>query len=566
MVADVPYQRVGTNSELNGLLFKYKLAKAVTLMSLAAVIIMALSSLLFPDVVRGDKLLTDNAALRPDADTDSYGGIKTADDCRLPHKIVITQSEDGSYTPPAPHQSLLEAVNYVEKTDYAAYCASWDPSHGFSDEFPYNVDGECGNWQKKYTELHQRRMEQLERIKSGDLEDFKNEKDKPRYISYLCKEVPTNGNRGCGGLADRMSGMISTFFYALLTDRAYLAHWADGNPVPLEILFGQPNVNWTYEPQEMKHIFDKENDALLNYQQVDTLNQKYPALKGILFPDGPTQDFNNLWTGTYVEVRSNRAYIVRTFKESSIYPDILAKMGLNKINTFGCLTDYLFRPTIGSRRFINAYKHLFQMESVLSIGMQVGVGETGDIRTDDNAIVNPQFDKNDLDKWDYFLTCANQLASVKRKPHHKRVVYFLVTDSAKLRDHFVSMNADRELAKKFISDGHEDTSMVITGLPIDHIEPDQVAKYINVTDPKDVNVHSMTPGVNSAVIENWLLSYTDFRLISQQGYGKLAAFHAKSDDTTISMPRVTSKRRAPDCSKPEALTTYDWLSTQWSLG
>lgn len=47
-------------------------------------------------------------------------------------------------------------------------------------------------------------------------------------------------------------------------------------------------------------------------------------------------------------------------------------MGLDKENTFGCLTDYLFRPTIGSRRFINAYRDLFQMESVLSIGMQVG--------------------------------------------------------------------------------------------------------------------------------------------------------------------------------------------------
>lgn len=46
-------------------------------------------------------------------------------------------------------------------------------------------------------------------------------------------------------------------------------------------------------------------------------------------------------------------------------------MGLNKENTFGCLTDFLFRPTIGSRRFINAYRGLFQMDSILSIGMQV---------------------------------------------------------------------------------------------------------------------------------------------------------------------------------------------------
>ncbi|KAG0164295.1 hypothetical protein DFQ28_005327 [Apophysomyces sp. BC1034] len=558
MVSGVSYQRVGASNELNGLLFKYKIAKAITLMSLAAVIVMAVCSLVFPDIIRGDRVMADEKTSAAEGNANHSGGLKINDECTLPDTIVLATSEDGSYTPPPPDHSLLEAVEYVSETDRAAYCKGWDPKKGFTDEIPYNVDGECGNWQEKYTALHQRRMEQLERIKAGDFDSFKNEQDKPLYISYLCKEVPTVGNRGCGGLADRMSGMISTFFYALLTDRAYLSHWADGNPVPLEVLFGQPHVNWTYDPQEMRTIFDQKDNALLGYQPVDTLNQKYPSLKDIIFPDGPTQDFKDLWTGTYVEARSNRAYIVRTFKESSVYPKILADMGLDKINTFGCLTDYLFRPTIGSRRFINAYKYLFQMKSVLSIGMQ--------IRTDDNAIVNPQWDKNDLKKWDYFLTCANQLAQVKRQPHHKRVVYFLVTDSAKLRSHFVSMNNDRDLAKEFVKDGYDSTSMVVTGLPIEHIEPQQVAKYINVTDPKAVSLQSMTPGVNSALIENWLLGYTDYRLISQQGYGKLAAFHAKSDDSTISMPRVTSKHRAPDCSKPEALTSYDWLSTQWSLG
>ena len=74
-----------------------------------------------------------------------------------------------------------------------------------------------------------------------------------------------------------------------------------------------------------------------------------------------------------MEVRSNRGYIIRTFKESAIYPRILASMGLTKQNAFGCLTDYLFRPTVGSRRFINAFRHLFEMQSVLSIGMQVSI-------------------------------------------------------------------------------------------------------------------------------------------------------------------------------------------------
>lgn len=91
--------------------------------------------------------------------------------------------------------------------------------------------------------------------------------------------------------------MISTFFYALLTDRAYLAHWADENPIPLEILFEKPNIDWTYDPSIVPSLFNHPDQGI-TYQQVDTLNQKYDVLGNTMFPDGPTQDFQDLWNGT----------------------------------------------------------------------------------------------------------------------------------------------------------------------------------------------------------------------------------------------------------------------------
>lgn len=161
------------------------------------------------------------------------------------------------------------------------------------------------------------------------------------------------------------------------------------------------------------------------------------------------------------------------------------------------------------------------------------------MRTDDNALANPQLDHNSLEMWDYYLTCANQVASVQRKPHHKRVVYFMITDSLRLRDEFKSLNTNTTLAKQFLGQYYDETSTVVTGLPVEHIEPEQVEKYIHVENPIQVTRERMTPGVNSAVIENWLLSYADFRIISPQGYGKLAAFHSRSDNSTISLPRVS---------------------------
>lgn len=188
--------------------------------------------------------------------------------------------------------------------------------------------------------------------------------------------------------------MISVFFYALLTDRAYLAHWHETAPIPLETLFEKPHINWSYEPIETKSAFDK-NTELLSYEQINTLNVKWGPLGRLLFPDGREQNFKKLWNASvciigptqfiwhfrlanksklrcqFLEWRSNRAFIIRTFQESSIYPSMLEKVGLNKENAFYCLTDFLFRPTFGSRQFISAYKQLFQMNSILSIGLQV---------------------------------------------------------------------------------------------------------------------------------------------------------------------------------------------------
>lgn len=119
---------------------------------------------------------------------------------------LMPPSPDGSYTPPAPDATLLRAVDRASQEDYNRFCESWDPVTGFPDRMTYNEDGDCGTWQTDYMQLHELRLEQLERLKAGDFESFVHQ-EHPGYVSYLCKEDPTNrASRSCGGLADRMSG------------------------------------------------------------------------------------------------------------------------------------------------------------------------------------------------------------------------------------------------------------------------------------------------------------------------------------------------------------------------
>lgn len=498
----------------------------------------------------------DMAAPNDNIGTDDYTTTEPDGKCTMPITLTIPKSEDGSYTPTSPHADILAILSSVPEDDYEQYCQGWRKLVKPDYPYTYNLNGECGNWQEKYAALHKRRLAQLDALKANDLAKLDSQ-DRPTYIAYKCVQVATNGNRGCGGLADRMSGMISTFFYALLTDRAYFSYWDDENPFSLDILFEKPFIDWHYDKPAMDQLFIGEvDDAYLSTQQVDTLNAKWPTMENTLFPDGASQNFSDLWTASLVQVRSNRGYIVHTFESSNVYPDILHKMGLNVHNTFGCLTDYLFKPTIGSRRFIDAYKNLLDLESIFSVGIQ--------IRTGDNQIVNPKEDELTVASYSYFLTCANQLTKAYRQPHHKKVVYFLITDSAKLRDEMMDLNTNTATHQYYLSS--KDTVVLTTGLPIEHVEPAQVAKYINITEPIVETQEQKVAGINSAVIENWLLANTNYRVISQQGYGKLAAFHSNIDGTTYGMPRITSKDRAPNCGNPKAATSFHDLSLLWSLG
>jgi hypothetical protein len=87
--------------------------------------------------------------------------------------------------------------------------------------------------------------------------------------------------------------MLSTFFYALMTNRGFLMNWQKSNPTSLESVFEQPNINWSFDPKEMKALY---NTKTLGHHSVNTLNFNWERIRSAMFPQGPSQDFNELWT------------------------------------------------------------------------------------------------------------------------------------------------------------------------------------------------------------------------------------------------------------------------------
>jgi Xyloglucan fucosyltransferase len=79
----------------------------------------------------------------------------------------------------------------------------------------------CGNWQEDYMRLHQQML-------AGERP--------PRYLVSIAVEA---------GLADRVIGIISEFYFALLTGRAFQISSAHQKLPTFEAAFDAPHVNWT---------------------------------------------------------------------------------------------------------------------------------------------------------------------------------------------------------------------------------------------------------------------------------------------------------------------------------
>jgi hypothetical protein len=86
----------------------------------------------------------------------------------------------------------------------------------------------------------------------------------PMLIEYICPE-----HAQCGGLADRMMGMVTTFMFAVISNRAISLTWEQ--PLPIDMILDSPFVDWSHRylphPSPARHpIYD--NQTLIDSRLV----------------------------------------------------------------------------------------------------------------------------------------------------------------------------------------------------------------------------------------------------------------------------------------------------------
>ncbi|KAK4699079.1 hypothetical protein P7C70_g7187, partial [Phenoliferia sp. Uapishka_3] len=389
------------------------------------------------------------------------------------------------------------------------------------------LGGTCegANWLYEYQQLH-------DEMRSGERT--------PKFISYHCER-----GMNCGGLGDRLLGMTSAFFFGLITNRAFLAEWQ--TPVPLEIVFDSPFIDWSFSS------FTSDQDPVLSNwsskaADLDIIHFNKDAIdatfgKTSWAPPPSTRMTKGMemrdlaFQSPWIRLFTNRGMIYRSFSYSHLQNRV-AKLKLKPLKAFSCILNYLFRPKPEALGFISDYSSVFALPSVFSIGVQ--------IRTGDASMKDPDYDAtNTVDVHSAFFKCADQLAETYALPDQK-ILYYLVTDSMHLRDDAIRKFGDK---------------VVVTGAGIEHIH--QRSGHAD--------------GVFNAVLEEWILAKTDYRVITQDsGFGKLATFASGQKSTTVSIfpsqnldvvgLQSKNSHTKVDCRLESAFSSFDDLSSEWSLG
>ncbi|BGP58239.1 hypothetical protein JCM8202_002810 [Rhodotorula sphaerocarpa] len=370
-------------------------------------------------------------------------------------------------------------------------------------------------------------------------------KQEPKFISYHCEQ-----GMNCGGLGDRLLGMTSAFFFGLVTKRAFLAEWQ--SPVPLDVIFDSPHIDWSYSSYapEQHPVFGQKRlaAAAASAADLDIIHFDRLAVDATFGiqswnpkPDRPlTPGFEQrdiAYQSPWIKFFSNRGMVYRSFKYKHLQKTI-ARLGLQDSNAFSCISEYLFKPKPAALDLITQYTSVMALPTVFSVGIHV--------RTGDQSMKDAEYDKvNTVKRHIAFFRCARELGETYARPD-QRVVFYLVTDSRHLKE-----DAQRVLGSKLIT----------TDFAPQHVH--QKSGHVD--------------GVMSAVVEDYVLAKADMLVATQDsGFGKLASFMmAKPNSTVTIFPKFNpdvlgllskSSHVNVDCTSPTVFTSFEELSSEWSLG
>lgn len=303
------------------------------------------------------------------------------------------------------------------------------------------------------------------------------------------------------GIADRLTGCITVFYYALLTGRAFCEHAAIPGQIPFEAAYLAPNIDWsTSEHHSQMLPIHKAGDTGLpdakgeSFQHFNILNPEYDSGKDEvfkLFSSGNLSDLGR--DAKIVFITTNRGASVRLF-ENPYHRQQLRKMGLTPGTAFGCAMNFLFKPIPEVMRLITPTMHLLAQRP--SVGIHIRVG--------DHALHGSDVAR--VEEFANYFDCANEV-DLAFFPEAEDVIWIVLSDSKSLRRHASEVYGDKV-----------------------HILSANIVEH-SFGGSGNETPYASLDGFWAAVGEHWVLGVTDIQVIdNQSGFGLTAAMRTYEDN------------------------------------
>ena len=282
----------------------------------------------------------------------------------------------------------------------------------------------CGKgWQSKYQALHQ---------------DIINNKREAKFLVYFCDWT----NSGCFGYGDRVRAVISLFYLAILTDRAFLIHWK--TPKPLERFLTPKDINWTFPIpllETRKHFWrniyshwreDLQGWQTKNISAVVSLVQKENFK---VYFDKPVEIVTTNVYFSEGAMQKNK-YLMQRAQAMEIRPLLPGSQRHAKI---GCAFDVLFNAPPRLHNALQYTRKKLRENSSFVIGIHIRLGDKP------FGINNTRVSVSDFPK--YFLCAKKVEQNLLSLDGRKRARWFLATDSLLVKDY-----ARKHFAEKVITE------------------------------------------------------------------------------------------------------------------
>lgn len=263
----------------------------------------------------------------------------------------------------------------------------------------------CGNWMEPYREMHRQ-------VLAGQRA--------PRYV------VSVAVNKG---FADRVAGLLSIFFFSLLTDRAFQMATYDDLPA-FNCAFDSPSINWTapeyptdlIEPIKTFHVgsrsYTSSVDKLKYWSvyHVDTweiADEFFSKSNLSMQPSGHEKV-------PWVFFASNRGRTYKLFYNKN-HQYYFKEQGLRPERMAACAFDFLFQPNTQTLLLMQPYLEALNQPKLLKIGINIRVG--------DSAFIN---DTVLFRRYQPYFDCAQQIED-SRRLSGQQVVWLVISESLYLR-------------------------------------------------------------------------------------------------------------------------------------